>query len=331
MKALVYLGTQQIAYRDEPDPAPGAGEELVRIDAVGICGSDMHAYHGKDPRRVPPLILGHEASGEVLTGAGKGRRVAINPLVSCGRCRHCLGGRINLCAKRDLVGLGRPGAFAEFVAVPEANLLPIPDTMDAAAAALTEPTATALHAVALAERALARPLSEARALVIGGGSIGLLSALLLRSKGCVEILLGDTNALRRDSAAATGCCSVYDPIAGPGPQEGAYDLVIDAVGGGRTRAAASAAVMPGGVLAHIGLQDEESGLDVRKLTLAEVTFIGTYTYTTLDLMASIDALHSGALGDLAWVEQRPIGQGAAAFDDLHCGRTAAAKIVLRPE
>ena len=330
MKALVYTDTTTVTLRDEPDPAPGTGEALVEIDAVGICGSDMHAYHGHDPRRVPPLILGHEACGLVRGGALDGRRAVINPLVTCGHCGHCQGGRSNLCQERELVGMRLPGAFAELIAVPERNLLPIPDGMDPVHAALTEPAATAVHSLALAEQALHRPVSETRALVLGGGSIGLLSALLLAGKGCRDVSLADTNPLRRETAARAGIDRVLDPLDGTPYRPDSFDLVIDAVGGGATRRAASAAAKPGGVISHIGLMDDEPGLDVRKLTLSEIAFIGNYTYTPVDLQAAIDALHGGALGDLAWVEQRPLAEGAEAFADLDHGRTAAAKVVLLP-
>ena len=152
MKALVYTEPCKVVYRDEPDPLPKAGEGLVKIDAVGICGSDMHAFQGHDSRRPPPLILGHEASGTVVTGAGaEGRQVVINPLVSCGRCDACLSGRNNLCAKREIISMHpRPGAFAELIAVPLSSLVEVPDGMDPAVAALAEPIATALHGVALA-------------------------------------------------------------------------------------------------------------------------------------------------------------------------------------
>ena len=158
MKALVYTATREAELREEPEPEPRPGEALVRVEAVGICGSDMHAWHGHDPRRIPPLILGHEACGEVLEGAAAGSRVVLNPLIACGACRDCREGRTNLCGKRDLIGLRRPGAFAERVAIPEGNLIPVPEGMAAAAAALTEPCATAWHALALAARAGWRPL-----------------------------------------------------------------------------------------------------------------------------------------------------------------------------
>jgi len=331
MKALVYTDTLEVDYRDEPDPTPSAGEVLVKIEAVGICGSDMHAYHGHDGRRVPPLILGHEAAGEVVTGRYKGKRIVLNPLMTCEICDHCQGGRSNLCAKRELIGMRVPGAFAQYVAIREGNLLDMPEDMSMVAASLTEPTATALHALYLAETVLHRPLSECRALVLGGGSIGVLAALLLHHKGSRHIYLGDTNALRRKKAEELDCCTVYDPLGDNPPTLNSFDLVIDAVGSGRTRAASSEFARAGGVISHVGLQDNKPGLDTRTLTLSEITFIGNYTYTPVDLRASIQALHSGALGTLDWVEQRPLAEGAAAFRDIHEGRCGAPKVVLLTE
>ena len=331
MKALVYTNTLEVQYRDEPDPALIPGEALVKIEAVGICGSDMHAYHGHDERRVPPLILGHEAVGVVQSGEREGQRVVLNPLISCGVCDHCQGGRSNLCASRELIGMRRPGAFAGYISIPERNLLDMPQSMNPVHASLTEPAATALHALYLAENSLHRPLSEGRALVLGGGSIGVFAALLLKHKGCTDIHLGDTNPLRRETVQRLGACQVYDPLSDEQPEADSFELVIDAVGSGRTRAAASKFVKAGGVISHVGLQDNEPGLDVRKLTLAEITFIGNYTYSAVDLRAATQALHSGALGSLDWVETRSLADGAAAFRAIHEGKTAAPKIVLVPE
>jgi len=328
MKALVYTRPLEVTYRDEPDPVAQSGEALVRIDAVGICGSDMHGYHGHDPRRVPPLVLGHEAAGEVVAGARKGRRVILNPLVTCGRCDYCRGGRANLCPQRKLIGMNRPGAFAELIAMPEENLIEVPAGMGATVAAVTEPAATALHAMHLGGRVLVRPINEARILVLGGGSVGLLSALWARAMGGRSVLVGETNALRRASIQNAGL-EAYDPLTTQ-PEENAFDLIIDAVGAKATRAAAICAVRPGGVIVHIGLLDSAGEADWRKITLQEVTVIGMYTYTAVDLAASAAALHEGRLGNLTWVEERPLSEGARAFADLHHGRTAAAKIVLRP-
>ena len=340
MKALVYTANQEMTYRDEPPPRPGPGDALVAIESVGICGSDMHAYLGHDPRRVPPLILGHEAVGTVLEGAQPGQAVVLNPLITCGECVECLGGRQNLCTHRELIGMVRPGAFAEQIAIPETNLIPVPAGMDADKAALTEPGATALHAVALAEKSLARPISESRALVFGAGSVGLLTALILLDKGIAEIHLAETNALRRDTAGvgitggvtdgvATGVrCRVFDPLSDP-PEADGFDAVFDAVGNAHTRRAAVQCVRPGGAIVHIGLADAEGDLDVRRMTLQEITFIGCYTYTPVDLRITLDKLHSGALGDLRWLEQRPLADGAQAFKELLAGACPAAKIVLR--
>ena len=329
MKALVYTAPSQVVYREEPDPVPAPGEVLIEVDAVGICGSDMHAYLGHDPRRVPPLILGHELSGRILSGPGAGKRVTVNPLITCGLCEYCAGGRNNLCANRSMIGMTRAGGFAERMTIPAGSVIDVPQDMGTREVALTEPAATALHALDLATRALSRPLPEAGVLVIGGGAIGLLMALLLKSYGCRDIELAETNSLRRDSVNRTGAARTFDPRA-RAPAENAFDLVVDAVGARTTRASALAAVKQGGVMLHIGLMDWASEIDMRKLTLAEITLIGTYTYTTADLRATVQALYRGVFGNLEWVELRPLKDGAAAFSDLDRGRSASAKIVLQP-
>ena len=327
MKALVYTAPNEVTYRDEPPPSRGAEEVLLRIDAVGICGSDMHAYHGHDPRRVPPLILGHELSARVVEGPGEGRRVTVNPLITCGRCEYCAQGRDNLCARRTMIGMTRPGGFAELMTTAASSVIDIPQDISVRAAALTEPAATALHAIALATRALVRPLPECTVLVLGGGAIGMLATLLLRSYGVRRISVGETNVLRRTALAKATHADVYDPVR---EQPSGADLVLDAVGAKATRNTALSAVRPGGVVMHVGLLDWASEIDMRKLTLAEITLIGTYTYTTADLRAAVAALAAGAFGDLGWVEERPLADGAAAFRDLHEGHSAAAKIILRP-
>ncbi|HEY5719192.1 MAG TPA: alcohol dehydrogenase catalytic domain-containing protein [Gammaproteobacteria bacterium] len=331
MKALVYTGPQALAFRDEPDPAPAADEVTVRIEAVGICGSDMHAYLGHDERRPAPLILGHEAAGRVVDGRLAGRRVTINPLVTCGVCADCLGGRANLCGQRQIISMPpRQGAFAEFVALPERNLVEVPEGMDAAVAALAEPVATGLHAVYLAHRHGHRPLCEGRAVVMGGGAVGLSAALVLRSHGCREIWLADTNPARLRMARAAGIERVYDPVAEPGPDAGGIDVVIDAVGAKATRTAAVRLARPGAVIVHVGLLDGADGVDVRRLTLQEIALVGCYTYTMVDFRAAVDALDAGALGPLDWYEERELAAGVGAFDDLHNGRCGAAKVILRP-
>jgi threonine dehydrogenase-like Zn-dependent dehydrogenase len=208
-------------------------------------------------------------------------------------------------------------------------VIPINDGLGMTEASLMEPTAVSLHAIRLVERVLFRPLSECRALVIGGGAIGLLAALILRHKGARALVVAETNALRRTTVAEQGI-ETYDPITGATPADDTFDLVVDAVGSGATRAASSKLCRAGGVISHIGLQDNEPGLDTRKLTLQEIVFIGNYTYNPIDLRASLQLLEQKALGNLKWVESRDLSDGAAAFKNIHDGSTAAAKIILHP-
>jgi alcohol dehydrogenase len=333
MKALVYTAPNQTQLHELPPPELVPGEVVLQIEAVGICGSDMHAWHGHDPRRKPGLVLGHEFVGRIASSAAPGfepgTRFTGNPLITCGVCEYCVQGRNNLCSDRTMVGMTRPGAFAEYMSIPAASLIAMPQDLSARAAALTEPAATAWHALNLVMRALVRPIHECRVLVIGGGAIGMLSALLLRHLGAAQVTLAELNALRREAVARHAGAEVIDPRAMP-PAESSFDVVIDAVGAKATRNQAIAAVKPGGVVMHVGLQDWASEIDLRKLTLAEITLLGTYTYTTADLRATVAALARGAFGDLAWVEERPLSAGAQAFIDLDQGRCAAAKVLLLP-
>lgn len=330
MKALVYTATNEVVYKDVPDPVVGSDECLVKMEASGICGSDMHAYHGKDPRRVPPLILGHEVVGVVVGGEKIGQRVVINPLITCGHCAYCDSGRSHLCADRELIGMRLEGAYAEYVVIPATNVIPVPDSMIAEHAALAEPTATALHAVDLARRASDRPLAELKTLIIGGGAVGLLAALLMKGYGCRSIVVSEPHTMRRKATEKYVDCTVHDPINDPALDSGDFELVIDAVGGGITRKTGMSAIKPGGIFIHIGLMDEKGDLDIRKLTLFEITLIGVYCYTMADFRAAVQAIDEGLLGNLDWVETRPLAEGSQAFDDLHNERSAAAKIVLVP-
>lgn len=333
MKALVYTAPKEIQLLERPMPEPAPGEVVLKIDAVGICGSDMHAWHGKDPRRKPGLVLGHEFAGAVASSMvadiAPGTRYTGSPLITCGHCEYCVQGRNNLCAKKTMLGMTRPGAFAEYMSIPAGSLVAIPQDMPARAAALTEPVATAWHAVNLSMRSLVRPLHECRALVIGGGAIGMGAALLLKHLGVAELVVSELNPLRRQAVERHAGCRTIDPAAAP-LDKSVFDYVIDAVGAAATRNHALAAVKPGGVVMHVGLQAWASEIDMRRLTLDELTLIGTYTYTTADLRAAVDGLHRGIFGDLSWVEERPLKDGPEAFVELDAGRSTATKIVLIP-
>ncbi|WP_342076121.1 alcohol dehydrogenase catalytic domain-containing protein [Yoonia sp. SS1-5] len=324
MKALVYDGVETLGFRDVPDPAPGAGEHLIRVAAVGICGSDMHAYLGHDARRPAPLILGHEAAGTIIGGSHDGMRVTINPLVSCLTCPACKAGRENLCPDRQIISMPpREGAFAQYVAMPMRNLVAIPDGVPMEKAALAEPLAVSWHAARLAIAAL-HPAMDRRAIVIGGGAIGLAAALALTAMDIADVTIVEPNAGRR-AFLADQCGQVAVAAAA-----GTAPIVIDAVGFGATRATASAIAEPGGVIAHVGLGDDGPGLDIRRATLQEITFIGTYTYTAQDFKDTAAAIFDGWLGPLDWVEHRALSGGAKAFKDLRAGAVAAPKIVLDP-
>lgn len=330
MKALVYTGPNSLELRHEPEPVPGNDEVLVRVEAVGICGSDMHAYHGHDARRPAPLILGHEAAGRIATGPRAGERVTVNPLVTCGFCPSCEAGRPHLCADRQILSMPpRPGAFAELVRVPERNLVCVPEGFPIAHAALAEPVAVSYHAVNAGVRLLDCPLPAARCLVLGGGAIGLAAALVLAMQGAAEIFVAEPHAGRHATVARAGRFRCYAPGGAGEPADGSVDLVIDAVGAAATRAAASRLVRPGGVIVHAGLLPGADGFDVRRITLQEIIVTGTYCYTPADFRATVDVLVSGRLGDLSWIEERDFSDAVGAFADIDAARTDAAKVVLR--
>ena len=321
MKALVYTAPEELVYRDAEAPSPAEGEALITVERVGICGSDMHAYLGHDPRRNPPLIMGHEACGITADG----QRVTINPMVTCGNCPACKAGRENLCRERSMMSIPpRQGSFAEQAVMRAENLVAVPDGVDPAKASLAEPLACGWHAVRLGLDA--GWVSSPKTLVIGGGPIGLGAALSASAFGITDITITEPNDLRRNLLKDKCGQNALPELDAPD----SYDLVIDAVGFGATRETASAAVVPGGVIMHIGLGGGDPGLDVRRFTLHEITFIGTYTYTYQDFRDTAAAIFDGRLGPLDWIEERPLAEGHRAFQDIRAGVVAAPKIVLVP-
>ena len=331
MKALVNTAVDTLEYKDHVAPVSKSGEELVKVEYSGICGSDMHAFLGHDVRRPTPLILGHEASGTIVGGRRDGVWVTINPLNGCDTCSSCRSGRSNICNRREIISMPpRPGAFAEFVSIPSKNLLEVPTFDFLKLAALTEPLACGWHAARLGLRAQDAPLSDLKCLVFGGGAIGVGAALSLRAMGVQDITVVEVNPLRLDTLNGISGFEVSDGRDPKAAAPGSVDLIIDGVGLASTRASACELAKPGGVISHIGLGSGEGGVDVRRLTLQEITFIGTYTYTPQDFCDTGAAIFSGQLGPLDWVETRPLSDGQAAFDDIRNGRAAAPKIILVP-
>ena len=324
MKALVYDGPKIVSYREVPDPVPNQDNVLIKIKAVGICGSDMHAYLGHDERRPAPLILGHEAAGIISGGDRNGERVTINPLVSCGNCWACCNSRENICPNRQIISMPpREGAFAQYVTMPARNLVAVPSDYCLQKAALVEPLAVGWHTAKLAVRAIDITM-EKSALVIGGGAIGLATALALRAMGIDDIVISEFNPLRREYLREHIDAKVVEKT------EASFSIIVDAVGFASTRAIASQLVSPGGIIAHVGLGDKTDGLDIRRITLQEITFIGTYTYTAQDFKDTAEALFTGRLGLLEWIEKRPLSEGKASFRELLGNTVAAPKIVLDP-
>ena len=233
MKALIYDGPETLGFRDAAAPTPAAGEVLIRIDAVGICGSDMHAYLGHDDRRPAPLILGHEGAGVIIGGPRDGERVTINPLVNCGTCPACLSGRENLCPERLIISMPpREGAFAQYVAMRPENLVTVPEGVSLDKAALAEPLAVSWHAARLGLEAL-HPGASRTALVLGGGAIGLAAALAFKALGLDDVTIADPNDNPADIRTLDAgklyrsapprrviCCGRFIRRAGRGPFDG---------------------------------------------------------------------------------------------------------------
>jgi threonine dehydrogenase-like Zn-dependent dehydrogenase len=243
-------------------------------------------------------------------------------------CPAGLSGRTHLCESRQIISMPpRAGAFAEKVALPERNLVNVPGNFPIEKAALCEPLACAWHAVRLGVAGSPVPAPAARALVIGGGPIGVGVALSLAAFGAGDISIVEPNPVRRPALERVGDFTV---VAAAEECGGMFDVVIDAHGGEASRTLASRTVRPGGVIVHIGLASAAGGLDVRRMTLQEVSFIGTYCYTMTDFAETFAAMIAGRLGALDWLETRPLADGAQAFADIRAGRNAAPKIVLQP-
>ena len=342
MKALVWLGPADLQLRDVPLPEPGADEVLIETSAVGICGSELSGYLGKNSLRHPPLIMGHEAAGRIVkignattladgTTGAMGTRVTFNPLVVCGTCDRCRVGLTNLCRQRQLLGAHRPGAFASFVAVPAAQCWSLPETLSDVAASLAEPLACAVRAVSLAQSA-----GDDSLLILGAGPIGLFCLAVARSLGLEKVFVSDMLPARLAIAEQWGASAVLNARTTHVVQRiqelcrGGATAVIDAVGASATRAQAVEAVVPGGRVVFIGLHDEESPLATNYLIRQEINITGCFGYTQQDFTRAMTLLKAEAIRPGAdWLEERPLAEGPAAFEELVNSSASATKIVLR--
>ena len=332
MQALVYTDTKTIIYREEKDPKQIDGESIIKVAASGICGSDMHAYHGMDERRIPPLILGHEVSGIINQGKESGKKVVLNPLITCGSCDYCKNGREHLCTKRIILGMNKPierqGGFAEYVSIPNKNIYELPKDLSMKEAPIAEPCAVALHAVELGEKEISKPIKDSKALLIGAGAIGLLCGLILsKVKNCKDIVIVDPNDKRLKESLK------YLDADGLKPDKQAknsdhFGVIFDTVGLETTRQQAIKCIKPGGIIIHIGLTQPAGNFDFRKATLQEITFIGTYCYTNKDFEKTLNILNTKKIGSLEWIEYRNLKEGSSAFKEIHNGTCSAPKIIL---
>ena len=332
MQALVYTDTHTLIYREEKNPKLLKGESIVKVSASGICGSDMHAYHGKDNRRIPPLILGHEISGIIDQGETKGKKVVLNPLITCGSCDYCKKEREHLCNKRIILGMNRPierqGGFAEYVSIPDKNIYELPINLDIKEAPIAEPCAVALHAVEIGEKELLKSIKDSKILVIGAGAIGLLCGLILsKVKKCKDITILEPNDKRLNESLKYLDADGLKPDSNKIPND-YFDIVFDTVGLEKTRQQAISSVRPGGIIVHIGLTQPEGSFDFRKTTLQEITFIGTYCYTNKDFEKTLNILNNREIGSLDWIEYRELKKGSSAFKEIHNGSCSAPKIIL---
>jgi threonine dehydrogenase-like Zn-dependent dehydrogenase len=335
MKALVWTAPETMAIQESEKPTLKSDEVLIKVDAVGICGSEIEGYLGHNSLRVPPLVMGHEFSGVVVEAPNAeelmGKRVIVNPLISCGKCNRCRKGLENLCDNRQILGIHRPGSFGEYVAAPVSSVLEIPESLNSYAASLTEPLACSLRAT---RRAMAsHPF--ANVLVYGAGTIGLLSALVAKILGAESVIILDLNAERLKTVQEAGIEHVIQSNKENVEQRvneitGAkgIDVVIDAAGFLPTRKQAMDIVNPGGVIMNIGLGIDETPLPINVQIRSEFTTLGSFCYTKQDFFDALQLLINEKITEKVWSEIRPIEEGQNAFDDLVNGRVIKSKIFL---
>lgn len=344
MKALVLTAYNRLEVLDRPVPVAAPGEVLVKVAACGICGSDVHGYDGSSGRRIPPIVMGHEAAGTVASiGSGvqlfkPGDRVTFDSTVYCGACRYCSRGQVNLCDRREVVGVScgeysRDGAFAEFVAVPERIVYHLPDEMPFAEAAMLEAVSVALHAVAVSKAA-----PGDTALVVGAGMIGLLTLQAAIAAGCSRVFIADIDSTRLELAKSLGASetilsTAHDPVSeckrltdGLG-----VDVVYEAVGRTETIHTAIDAVRKGGTVTLIGNITPEVTIPLQKVVSRELRLQGTAA-SSGEYPQAIDLVISGKIQVKPLISATaPLEEGPGWFDRLYAREPNLMKVVLSPE
>ncbi|MBU2693675.1 zinc-binding dehydrogenase [Pimelobacter sp. 30-1] len=310
MKALVFTGPGVVELQDVAEPVAGEGEVEIQVVASGICGSELHGITHTEFRK-PPLVMGHEFSGTTADG----RRVTVNPLLSCGTCAACARGDEQLCETRAIIGIDAPGAFAERVVVPERAVRELPEGLSFAEAALVEPLANAVHAVRLAGL-----VPDSRVAVLGAGTIGL-TCLLVALQHTADVTVTDLAPGRLELAASLGAARTSTAL------EGRYDAIIDAVGAEATHQASVDFLRPGGTAVWIGLLSASAGFDGQEIVRAEKRVVGSYCYTPRDFDEALDLATRVRLD---WATTFPLSEGADVFTSLMSGVTETTKALLMP-
>ena len=343
MKALVYTKPYSFEYSDFPDPVAGDDDVLIRVKACGICGSDVHGFTGKTGRRIPPLIMGHEAAGIVeglgknVSGFEKGDRVCFDSTVYCNKCEACRAGLFNRCDKRQVLGVSVPafkrhGAFAEYVAVPSWIVSKIPDELSFVNAALLEPASIGTHA---ANRA---PISNNdTVVVIGAGTIGLFILQAARLRGAAKVIAVDINEFRLDLAKKLGADKLINPLKSNLSEavlqetEGkGANVTLEAVGYAKTFADAVSITRMGGYVVAVGNLEKKAEFDLQQLVAKEHTFTGSYA-SSGEFRDCIELVASGKINVEPLIsEVLPLEEGPDAFDRLLKAEENLLKIVLEP-
>jgi 2-desacetyl-2-hydroxyethyl bacteriochlorophyllide A dehydrogenase len=337
MPAAVYIGDGQIAVQDLPVPVPGPDEVLVEVAQCGICGSDMHLVLEGYARA--GTVLGHEWAGTVVTpgsavsGWEPGARVVSNPTAGCGMCRPCRRGRPAVCLTRatpDFLSFG--GAFCRFLLVRADQLLRIPDGLSTRAAALTEPTAIAIHTVNLSQ-----VTADDRVLITGAGPVGLLTLAVLRAHGVTDITVSEPSGLRRARATSLGATAVMAPDTLPTPQLGRpvdepFAVAFECSGHAGAAEAALDQLDFAGTLVLVGTGRELPRINHNRMIVLELTILGAYNYDAEGFGPALDLLASGMLSTELLIEPDDVSLDdvGGAMHRLAQGEIAG-KVLVRPQ
>ena len=343
MKSLLLSAYNHLEIADFPAPEPGPGEVLVRVEACGICGSDVHGYDGSSGRRIPPIVMGHEAAGTVaalgqgVEGYAVGDRVTFDSTVYCGECAWCQRGDVNLCDNRQVVGVScgdyrRHGAFAEYVAVPQRILYHLPDNLSFAEAAMLEAVSVALHAVRLAQ-----VKGGETALVIGAGMIGLLTLQAARALGCARVFVADVDASRLDLAREAGAEEVFDCSGAELVREVlertegcGVDLAFEAVGRNETVNGAIDCTRKGGTVTLIGNIQPEITLPLQKVVTRQLRLQGSCA-SAGEYPQAIELIAAGKIKVAPLITAvAPLEEGPRWFSRLHAREPNLMKVILTP-